>query len=170
VEQLYRTARKRNTGIWGLSHGTEDFVSSGPQASVHGAAIVKNCSTKIIGQQPGDTTALRDHLLLNETAIHQIKHFGAPVKGKSADALIVIGEKADTTHTIRMVPTPIEYWILTTYPRERFYRKWFIHRHQELSPIAAYQELASAFPHGLADADPLPEELSGEVARIAAKS
>jgi hypothetical protein len=108
--------------------------------------------------------------LLNEVAVHQIKHFGAPVKGKSADALIVIGEKADTTHTIRMVPTPLEYWILTTYPRERFYRKWFIHRHQQLPLIAAYQELASAFPYGLADAQPLPEEISGEVAEVAAKS
>jgi len=41
---------------------------------------------------------------LNDTALNQIKHFSAPIKGKSADALIVIGEKADTTHTIRMSP------------------------------------------------------------------
>jgi len=31
------------------------------------------------------------------------------VEGKSADALIVIGEEADTTYTIRVVPNPIEY-------------------------------------------------------------
>ena len=103
-------------------------------------------------------------------ALHQIKHFGAPLKGKSADALIVIGEKADTTHTIRMAPTPIEYWILTTYPRERAYRKWFIRCHRDAALIDAYQELAAAFPQGLADAQPLPEEISGEVARVAAKS
>jgi hypothetical protein len=170
VVQLYRTARKRNGGIWGISQTAEDFVGAGAQANLHGAAILKNCSTKIVGQQPGDTTSLRDHLFLNEVALHQIKHFGAPLKGKSADALIVIGEKADTTHTIRMVPTPIEYWILTTYPRESAYRKWFIHRHKDVALIAAYQELAAAFPHGLADAQPLPEEISGEVARVAAKS
>jgi len=170
VVQLYRTARKRNGGIWGISQTAEDFVGAGAQANLHGAAILKNCSTKIVGQQPGDTTSLRDHLFLNEVALHQIKHFGAPLKGKSADALIVIGEKADTTHTIRMIPTPIEYWILTTYPRERAYRKWFIHRRKDLALIAAYQELAAAFPHGLADAQPLREEISGEVARVAAKS
>ncbi len=167
VVQLYRTARKRNGGIWGISQTAEDFVGSGRQANLHGAAILKNCTTKIVGQQPGDTTALRDHLFLNEVALNQIKHFGAPLKGKSADALIVIGEKAETTHTIRMVPTPIEYWILTTYPRERSYRKWFMDRHKDMPLITAYQELAALFPQGLADAQPLPEEMSGEVTKAA---
>ncbi len=167
VVQLFRTARKRNVGIWGLSQTAEDFIGSGPQANLHGAAILKNCSTKIVGQQPGDTTALRDHLFLNEVALNQIKHFGAPLKGKSADALIVIGEKAETTHTIRMVPTPIEYWILTTYPRERSYRKWFMDRHKDMPLITAYQELAALFPQGLADTQPLPEEISGEVTKAA---
>ena len=97
--------------------------------SVHGAGIVKNSSTKIVGQQPGDMTALREHLHLNETALHQVKHFSAPRKGRSADALIVIGEKAETTHTIRMVPTPLDYWITTTYARERLYRAWWISQH-----------------------------------------
>jgi len=50
----------------------------------------------------------------------------APIKGKSADALIVIGEKADTTHTIRMSPTTVDYWIMTTYARERVYRSWWL--------------------------------------------
>jgi len=31
--------------------------------------------------------------------------------------------------------------------------------------IEAYRELAERFPVGLADVDPLPEEISGEVAR-----
>lgn len=167
VVQLYRTARKRNGGIWGISQTAEDFVGSGPQANLHGAAILKNCTTKIVGQQPGDTTAVRDHLFLNEVALNQIKHFGAPLKGKSADALIVIGEKAETTHTIRMVPTPLEYWILTTYPRERSYRRWFVNRHKDTPLINAYQELATLFPQGLADAQPLPEEMSGEVTKAA---
>jgi hypothetical protein len=124
---------------------------------------VKNSSTKIVGQQPGDVTALREHLHLNETALHQVKHFSAPRKGKSADALIVIGEKADTTHTIRIVPTPVDYWITTTYARERHYRRWWLSQRADRPLIEAYQELARKFPFGLADVDPLPEEQSGEV-------
>ena len=165
VVQLFRTARKRNASVWGISQTAEDFVGTDANPRVHGAGIVKNSTTKIIGQQPGDMTALRAHLHLNETALNQVKRFSAPVKGKSADALIVIGEKAETTHTIRMSPTPVEYWIITTYARERLYRSWWLERNRELPRIQAYLELAERFPAGLAEVDPLPEEVSGEVAR-----
>jgi hypothetical protein len=165
VVQLYRTARKRNASVWGISQTAEDFVGTEANPRVHGAGIVKNATTKIIGQQPGDMTALRAHLHLNETALNQVKRFSAPVKGKSADALIVIGEKAETTHTIRMSPTPVDYWIITTYARERLYRSWWLERNRDVPRIQAYLELAERFPAGLAEVDPLPEEASGEVAR-----
>jgi hypothetical protein len=169
VVQLFRTARKRNASVWGISQTAEDFVGSESKPRVHGAGIVKNSSIKIVGQQPGDMTALREHLHLNATALNQIKHFSAPRKGRSADALIVIGEKAETTHTIRMVPTPVDYWITTTYARERMYRNWWLAQRQDLPLIEAYQELARTFPFGLADIDPLPEEVSGEIMRGAKK-
>ena len=165
VVQLFRTARKRNASVWGMSQTAEDFVGTESNPRVHGAGIIKNATTKIIGQQPGDMTALREHLHLNETALNQIKHLSAPVKGKSADALIVIGEKAETTHTIRMSPTPVDYWIMTTYARERVYRSWWLERQKPRPLIDAYMMLAERFPTGLADVDPLPEEVSGEIAR-----
>ena len=165
VVQLFRTARKRNASVWGISQTAEDFVGTESNPRVHGAGIVKNSSTKIIGQQPGDMSALRDHLHLNETALNEIKHFSAPVKGKSADALLVIGEKAETTHTIRMSPTPVDYWIMTTYARERVYRSWWLEQNKGLTQIEAYRQLGDAFPFGLADLDLLPEELSGAVAK-----
>jgi hypothetical protein len=165
VVQLFRTARKRNASVWGMSQTAEDFVGTQLNPRVHGAGIVKNATTKIIGQQPGDLKALREHFHLNETALNQIKHFSAPVKGKRSDALIVIGEKADTTHTIRMSPTAVDYWIMTTYARERVYRSWWLARRRDGPLIEAYLELAERFPSGLADVDPLPEEMSGEVAR-----
>ena len=165
VVQLFRTARKRNASVWGMSQTAEDFVGTELNPRVHGAGIVKNAMTKIIGQQPGDITALRNHLHLNETALNQIKHFSAPVKGKRSDALIAIGEKADTTHTIRMSPTAVDYWIMTTYARERVYRSWWLERRKNVPLIEAYLQLAERFPAGLADIDPLPEEVSGEVTK-----
>jgi hypothetical protein len=106
---------------------------------------------------------LVNHLALNPVALNEIKLFNAPRKGQSAEALLVLGEKADTTQTIRIVPTSLDYWICTTFPRERRYRAWYLatHRRQEL--LASYQELAEKFPHGLAEVKPLVEELSGEV-------
>jgi TraG P-loop domain len=169
VVQLFRTARKRNSSVWGISQTAEDFVGSEAKPRVHGAGIIKNSATKVIGQQPGDVTALREHLHLNETALNQVKHFSAPRKGRSADALLVIGEKAETTHTIRLAPTPIEYWIATTYPRERMYRAWWLARHPARPLIEAYAELAAKFPFGLADLEMLPEEMSGEVVQGVSK-
>jgi len=104
--------------------GTE-FQTAGPRAR-----NPENASTKIIGQQPGDVTAMVNHLNLNPGSVNQVKGFGAPRKGRSAEVLLVIGEKAETTQTIRIVPTPLSYWICTTFPRERKYRAWFLKKHE----------------------------------------
>jgi len=165
VVQLFRTERKRNGSVWGISQTAEDFVGTETSPRLHGAGIVKNSTTKIVGQQPGDMTALRTHLHLNETALNQIKQFSAPKKGRSADALIVVGEKAETTHTIRMSATAVDYWITTTYARERQYRSWWLGRHCDVARIDAYIALADRFPLGLADLPPLPEEISGEITK-----
>ena len=151
VVQLFRTARKRDASVWGISQTPEDFVGSQENPNPYGAGIMKNAMTKIIGKQPGDMTALREHVHLNETALNQIKSFGAPKKGQYAEFLIAMGEKAASTHAIRVVPSPMDLWIVTTYPRERQYRKWFLHTQQEagLSLFQAYEELARRFPNGL---------------------
>jgi len=169
VVQLFRTARKRNSSVWGISQTVEDFVGTESQPRLHGPGILKNASTKIIGQQPGDVSALVNHLSLNPVAVGQVKEFGAPRKGRSADVLLVIGEKAETTQTIRIVPTPLSYWICTTFPRERKYRAWFLSKSVSRSLLECYQELAQRFPQGLADVTPLPEELSGAVAATASE-
>ena len=169
VVQLFRTARKRNSSVWGVSQTVEDFVGTEFQPREHGPGILKNASTKIIGQQPGDMTPLTNHLYLNPVALGEIKQFSAPRKGQYAEALLVVGEKAETTQTIRIVPTPLDYWVCTTYPRERRYRSWFLAMNNRRPQLESYQELAKRFPQGLADVAPLPEELSGEVNAVFAE-
>src|SRR5260370_38895408 len=122
VGELFRTARKRGGSGWGISQTLEDFVGTDTQPRIRGPGIVRNVSTKIIGRQPGDVSPLATHLALNQAALDEIKHFGAPRKGRSAEALLVIGEKAETTQTIRLVPTAVEYWVCTTLRRDRVYR------------------------------------------------
>jgi len=78
VVQLFRTARKRGGSVWGISQTLEDFVGTDTQPRVHGPGIVRNVSTKIIGRQPGDMSPLATHLALNQAALDEIKHFGAP--------------------------------------------------------------------------------------------
>jgi hypothetical protein len=163
VVQLFRTARKRYGSVWGISQTVEDFVGTESEPRVHGPGILKNATTKIVGQQPGDTLPLSRHLALNPVAINEIKQFGAPRKGRGAEALLVLGEKAETTQVIRMVPTPLDYWIATTFPRERRYRSWFLRKNKGRPLLESYQELARKFPQGLAELAELPEELSGAV-------
>jgi hypothetical protein len=85
--------------------------------------------------------------------------------------LLVLGEKSETTQTIRLVPTPLDYWVATTYPRERAYRTYFLWlgSNQARPLIDRYRELGERFPHGLADVDILPEEASGRVQQASAR-
>ena len=163
VVQLFRTARKRNASVWGISQTVEDFVGTEFQPREHGPGILRNASTKIIGQQPGDMSPLVNHLYLNPVALNEVKRFSAPRKGECADALLVLGEKAETTQTIRIAPTATDYWVCTTFPRERRYRAWVLKKFAGQPLLETYQELARRFPHGLADVPPLPEEISGAV-------
>ncbi len=163
VVQLFRTARKRNSSVWGISQTLEDFVGTSTQPRPHGPGIVKNSNTKMIGQQPGDLSALENQLHLNDVALSAIKRFTSPQKGRYAEMLLVIGERSETSQIVRLVPTSIDYWICTTYPRERAYRAWQLRQDPEQSLLECYEELARKFPQGLASLPQLPEELSGAV-------
>ena len=83
--------------VWGISQTLEDFVGTKQKPKEHGAGILRNTSVKVIGQQPGDVSPLIDHLGLNEVALNEIKRFSAPRKGRSAEILLVLGEKSETT-------------------------------------------------------------------------
>jgi hypothetical protein len=133
---------------------------------VHGPGIVKNSTTKIIGQQRGDLTALTNHLYLNDVVLREIKGLAPPRKGRSAEAVLALGERAETTQVIRLVPTPIDYWICTTFQRERMYRNYFLNRDGEKSLFELYRELARRFPKGLAEVPELPEEATGAVQSV----
>ena len=122
----------------------------------------------MIGRQKGNFDVLRHFVHLNETTINRVKTLGMTEKGRKSEFLIVIGEKAETTHSLYIVPTPIEYWLLTTYPRERWYRQWWLATHSEMSWLEAFEELARRFPNGLSEMPELPEERSGEVSRLGA--
>jgi hypothetical protein len=163
VVQLFRTARKRNSSVWAISQTLEDFVGTEKQPRLHGPGIVKNSTTKIVGQQRGDLSALSHHLFLNDVVLREIKGLAPPRKGRSAEAVLALGERAETTQVIRLVPTPVDYWICTTYQRERMYRSYFLSRNSEKPLFERYRQLARLFPRGLADHPELPEESSGAV-------
>jgi type IV secretory pathway VirB4 component len=163
VVQLFRTARKRNSSVWAITQTLEDFVGTDKQPRLHGPGIVKNSTTKIIGQQRGDLSALANHLYLNDVVLREIKSLAPPRKGRSAEAVLALGERAETTEVIRLIPTPIDYWVCTTFQRERMYRAYILAQNREKPLFESYRELGRVFPRGLAEIQELPEEASGAV-------
>ena len=99
VVQLFRTARKRNSSVWGISQTLEDFVGTPSQPRLHGPGIVKNANTKLIGQQPGDMSALESQLHLNDVSPrrHQAIQFAAkgPIRRDVAGHWREIGNNPD---------------------------------------------------------------------------
>jgi type IV secretory pathway VirB4 component len=163
VVQLFRTARKRDACVWGISQAVEDFTGTPEKPNEFGGAILTTTAIKMIGRQKGNLEVLRQFLHLNETTINHIKHIGMTEKGKKSEFLICIGEKAETTHSFYIVPTPLEYWLLTTFPRERTYRTWWLAKQRDVPLSDRYKPLAAKYPHGISALDELPEERSGEV-------
>jgi hypothetical protein len=164
--QLFRTARKRNACVWGISQAVEDFTGTPDKPNEFGGAILATTAIKMIGRQKGNFDVLRHFVHLNETTLNRVKGLGMTEKGKKSEFLIVIGEKAETTHSLHIVPTPLEYWMLTTFPRERWYREWWLATNSRLNLIERYEALAKLYPNGLSDLPELPEERSGEVSRL----
>src|SRR5882724_9071821 len=145
---------RRFSRLKGISQTLEDFVGTEKQPRIHGPGIVKNSTTKIIGQQRGDLAALANHLYLNDVVLKEVKSLAPPRKGRSAEAVLALGERAETTQVIRLVPTPVDYWICTTFQRERMYRHYVLCRDPGRGLFESYRELAGRFPKGFAE---LPE-------------
>jgi hypothetical protein len=166
VVQLFRTARKRNACVWGISQAVEDFTGTPDKPNEFGGAILATTAIKMIGRQKGNLDVLRHFVHLNETTINRVKSLGMTEKGRKSEFLIVIGEKAETTHSLFIVPTALEYWLLTTFPRERWYRQWWLATHPQMPQMESFDKLATKFPNGLSEMLELPEERSGDVVRL----
>ena len=148
VVQLFRTARKRNACVWGISQAVEDFTGTPDKPNEFGGAILATTAIKMIGRQKGNLDVLRQFLHLNETTINRVKSLGMTEKGQKSEFLIVIGEKAETTHSFYFVPTAVEYWLMTTFPRERWYRQWWLATHPEVSLMESYRNWRRSSPMG----------------------
>jgi hypothetical protein len=157
VEQSFRTARANNASIWGISQAIEDYTGTPERPRPAGPGILQSTSVKWIGKQKGNGAALKKHMDVSDQAVETVKNFAPPVVGRSSEVLLVLGDN-ETSQIVRLVPTPLLYWICTSYAREQRYRAWCLSRHRERPPLDIYRELARKFPHGLSDLPALHEE------------
>jgi len=165
VVQLFRTARKRNACVWAISQAVEDFTGTPDNPNKYGGAILATTAIRMIGRQKGNFDVLRLFLHFNDTILNKVKMLGMTEKGKKSEFLVSVGEKAEWTLSLYVVMSAMMYWLTTTYPRERYYREWWLLTHPALPLTEAIRLLAIKYPNGISALDELPEERSGEVIR-----
>ncbi len=164
VTAMYRTSRKRRACIWGISQAITDFTGTPDAPLPSGDAILMSTATKMVGRQKGNMAVLKDILHASEPTINYVKNIGMTEKGKRSTFVCMQGE---TTFAIDVEVLPFEYWLLTTFPREKDFIAYWLRTHDNLPLEEAYQMIAALYPQGLSSLPPLPEELSGEVYGVA---
>ncbi len=163
VEQLFRTARKRNACVWGVSQSVEDFTGTPDNPKPIGAAILSTTATRLIGRQKGNIKVLEHFLHFNPIVCNAVKSIGMTEKGKQSQFLLAVGDNPETTQIVFVRITPFEYWTMTTMPREKTYRAYWQRLHPDLSMFDQLYSLSEQYPNGISALPELPEEVTGEV-------
>lgn len=112
MEYAARTLRKTGSGITFITQGVEEIV----QSSI-GSAILNNTATKLILMQQGDTKVLKETLRLNSQETHLVETLERK-KGVFSEAFLI---KGDGRQVLRIMPSPLEYWIATSDSADNVY-------------------------------------------------
>jgi type IV secretory pathway VirB4 component len=166
VEQLFRTARKRNACVWGVSQSVADFTGTVDNPKPIGAAILATTSTRFIGRQKGNLEVLQHYLHFGPVVCNAVANIGMTEKGKQSQFVLAVGDSSETTMTVYVRITGFEYWAATTMPRERTFREYWYRLHPNDSIFDRLYSLAEKYPSGISALPELPEEKSGAVYQI----
>ena len=110
MEYCARTLRKTGSGITFITQGLEEI-----ERSPIGPAILNNTATKLILMQRGDLDPIRKTLKLNDQEMALISSLKQQ-KGNYSEAFLMANENRCV---IRVVPTPLEYWVSTSDPNDQ---------------------------------------------------
>lgn len=139
MEYAARTFRKTGSGISFITQGVEEIVQS-----PIGSAILNNTATKLVMLQKGDTRVLAQALKLNNQEVRLIQSLEQR-KGVFAEGFLMEG---DSRQVIRILPSPIEYWISTSDSRDnQFLAK--LQKEKELSLADAVLMASQIAPLGI---------------------
>lgn len=171
VLQIFRSARRYHAGIWTVNQAIEDYVGlvDNPYSYSLGRAVLMCCSTRFIGRQRGNMENLRTALNLSELEMSSMKRLNSSRVGGKSQFLFSIIHETELHESILdgSVFTndlqPVEYWLTTSFPRERKYRAWWLKKYDNFHE--GIYALAEKYPQGLTLLNDLPEERSGEVER-----
>ena len=111
LDDLSRRARHYGMMLVSITQQLKDFFRQSEQAD----SVVKNSHMKLIlRQDPSDLKLLKETLRLTDAEVVSIENFSKDEeKRKDSQCLLIVG----AVHgTIRLVPSPMDYWICTSEP------------------------------------------------------
>ncbi len=111
LDDLSRRARHYGMMLVSITQQLKDFFRQAEQAD----SVVKNAHMKLIlRQDPSDLKVLKETLRLTEAEVLAVDHFSRDEeKRKDSQCLLIVGASRGT---IRLVPSPMDYWICTSEP------------------------------------------------------
>ncbi|MBX9674676.1 MAG: ATP-binding protein [Candidatus Obscuribacterales bacterium] len=111
LDDLSRRARHYGMMLVSITQQLKDFFRQAEQAD----SVVKNSHMKILlRQDPSDLKMLKETLRLTDAETVAIENFSkSEEKRRDSQCLLIVG----SVHgTIRLVPSPMDYWICTSEP------------------------------------------------------
>jgi hypothetical protein len=140
IGEVFRTFRKYYASAIAISQNIDDFAKSSVSQ-----AILPNSSIKWVLMQKGsDKKRLKEVLNLNDKEIEHISSLKQE-RGQYSETFLM----AEDRHVVaRVCPTPLEYWIATTDPRDTSKIESLRKEKPELSQLETLKTLAEEYPCG----------------------
>ncbi len=141
IGEVFRTFRKYYASAVAISQNIDDFARS----KIAGA-LMPNTSIKWVLRQKGaDQKRLQEVLQLNDNEMAIISSL-YQVRGSYSQAFLMAEEK----HSLVMIePTPLEYWIATTDPRDLAVMESLQKEDPSRSPLDLLKTLSAQYPQGV---------------------
>lgn len=134
IQNLYRTARKSNAGVFSISQSPVDFLST--KAST---AIISNSFIKFILKIKSGYDLL-PQFELNEREIEKVKNLRTE-KGKYSEVFLKFSEHS---RVIKIQPSGVDYWICTTDPDDTLTENKFRASHPDYTESQIIKGLAES--------------------------
>lgn len=142
IGEVFRTFRKYFASAIAISQNLDDFAKSKVAT-----AILSNSSLKWLLMQKGaDQARLKEVLQLNDNEMELIASLHQE-RGVYSEAFLMAG---DNRSVIAVEPTPLEYWIATTDPRDLAKIQEFECSQPDKSMTDILIELSKKYPNGCA--------------------
>lgn len=149
VINMYRTARKFNTGVLCVSQLITDFTNTNA-----GKQIIDQANFRFVLMQPANVVAESQQTL--KLTPEQVELLSSVVsqRGLFSEIMYLRGDTGECD-VMRLVPNPFFYWVATTHPQEAKLRERRIKemaleiKDRKEATRIAIMRLADEYPHGL---------------------